>query len=107
MKPVLIYITTASAAEAEEIARALLEARLIASANIIPGAVSLYRWQGKIEEAAECVLIAKTREGLADAAVQRAEQMHSYECPGILVLPVQSGSADYLDWIADETGDLK
>ena len=107
MKPVLLYITTASTAEAEEIARALLEARLIASANIIPGAVSLYRWKGEIVEAAECVLVAKTREELADATVQQAERMHSYECPGILVVPVQSGSRTYLDWIAEETADLK
>ena len=92
MKPVLIYITTASQAEAKEIARSLLQSRLIASANIIPGVASLYHWQGKIEEVAECVLVAKTREELAGAAVQQVEQLHSYECPGILVLPVTSGS---------------
>ena len=107
MKPVLIYITTSSEAEAKEMARTLLEARLIASANILPGATSLYRWKGKIEEVAECVLIAKTREALAEAAVQKAQEMHSYECPGILVLPVQTGNSDYLDWIAEATGDLK
>ena len=107
MKPVLIFITTANEAEAKEIARALLEARLIASANIIPGAVSLFRWRGEMEEKPECVLIAKTREELAEAAVRQAEELHSYECPGILVLPVASGNRNYLEWIADETGDLK
>ena len=107
MKPVLIYITTASEAEAKQIALSLLEARLIASANIIPGAVSLFRWRGEIKQAAECVLVAKTHEELADAAVKQAEKLHSYECPGILVLPVSSGSETYFDWIAAETGDLK
>ena len=107
MTPVLIYITTASEAEAKEIARSLLEARLIAAANIIPGAVSLFRWRGEIKQAAECVLVAKTREELADAAVTQAGKMHSYECPGILVLPVSSGSETYFDWIAAETADLK
>lgn len=107
MKPVLIYITTSSEAEAKEIARALLEARLIAAANILRDAVSLYRWKGEIEEAGECVLIAKTREELAEGAVRKAEEMHSYECPGILVLPVASGNRTYLDWIAEATADLK
>ncbi|MDA0229572.1 MAG: divalent cation tolerance protein CutA [Proteobacteria bacterium] len=91
MKPVLRCITTAKQAEAKEITQSLLEARLIASANIIPGVVSLYRWHGKIEE----------------AAVQQTEAMHSYECPRILVLPVASGSRCYFDRIADETCDLK
>lgn len=107
MKFVLLYITTASEAEAKEIAHTLLDERLIASANILPGATSLYRWRGKLEETEECVLIGKTREQLADAAVKRAEVLHSYECPGILVLPVQTGSRTYLDWIAGETADLK
>jgi len=107
MNPVLIYITTASEAEAKAMARELLEARLIASANIVPCATSLYWWRGKIEEAEECVLVAKTRDELADAAVKRVEQLHSYECPGILVLPVTSGSQAYFDWIGEETEDLK
>ena len=107
MKPVLIYITTASEAEAKEIARSLLDARLIAAANILPGAVSLFRWQGEIEEKPECLLVAKTREELAEAAVRQAEELHSYECPGILVVPVASGNRAYLDWIAEETAALK
>ena len=107
MKPVLIYITTASEAEAKEIARSLLEAHLIAAANIIPGAVSLCRWQGEVEEMPECLLVAKTREELAEAAVRQAEELHSYECPGILVVPVASGNRAYLDWIAAETAPLK
>ena len=107
MEIALLYITTPGEAEAKEIARALLDERLIASANIIRGALSLYRWQGKLEETEECVLIGKTRAALADKAVRRAERLHSYECPGILVLPVQIGSQTYLDWLAAETADLK
>ena len=103
----LIYITTPSEAEAKEIAHSLLDERLIASANIIPGAVSLYRWKGENVETAECVLIAKTREELTAAAIKRAEEMHSYERPGILVLPVQAGNRTYLDWITCEAADLK
>ena len=107
MKPVMIYVTTSNEAEAKEIARTLLDARLIAAANIIPGAASLYHWRGVIIETAECVMLAKTRGELADAAVKQVEDMHSYECPGILVVPVTSASEPYLNWIAAETGDLK
>ncbi len=107
MNFVVLYITASGEAEAKVIARTLLDQRLIASANIIRNVVSLYRWQDSLEETEECILIGKTREGLADAAIKRAEQLHSYECPGILVLPVQSGSRTYLDWIAGETADLK
>ncbi len=107
MKYSLIYITTSSEAEAKEIGRALLEARLIASANIVRDVVSLYRWKGELKETAECVLIAKTREALTGDAIKRAEEMHSYECPGILVLPVHSGNQAYLDWIAGEMAALK
>ena len=107
MKLVLLYVTTSSELEAKEITRTLLAEHLIASANIIRNVVSFYEWGGKVKETVECVLIAKTREALADKVVERAESLHSYECPGILILPVQSGSAAYLDWVAAETEDLK
>ncbi len=105
--PVLLYITTPSKKEAEKIAFALMDARLIASANMLSGATSFYRWEGEVIHAEETVMIAKTREDLAADAVAMAEELHSYECPGILVLPIQSGSQAYLDWITEATGDEK
>jgi periplasmic divalent cation tolerance protein len=98
----LVYVTAPSEAEAETIARNLVEARFAASANVIPGARSFYWWQGKLEQARETVLILKTRRALAEAVVERVKALHSYECPGIVVLPIKGGNAAYLDWIRTE-----
>ncbi len=99
----LVYVTAPSAAEAETIARAVVEARLAAAANLIPSARSLYWWEGKLEQAKEVVLILKTRRDLADAVVERVKALHSYECPCAVILPIAGGNAAYLDWIRSES----
>ncbi len=103
MKHALLYITAGSAQEAASIARELLDARLIACANIIDGARSLYRWEGKIAEEKEAVMIAKTREDLVEKVIARVRELHSYDCPCIVALPIVAGNPAFLDWIDGET----
>lgn len=98
-----IYITTGSQAEARKIATALVAERLAACANIIPGMRSIYRWEGKIEEAEETVLIAKTSKDRVPALIERVRALHSYDCPCVVSLAVEDGNPEYLDWLAAQT----
>lgn len=97
----LLYITCPSAEVAESLATTLLEERLVACANIVPGVVSLYAWKGEIARDAEWLLLLKTSEAAADAVAERVRALHPYENPCLLSLPVGSGLADYLDWLRD------
>ena len=100
----LVYVTTGSMEEARRIGRALVEERLAAAVNIIPGVTSIYRWDGAIHEADEVVVVAKTRREKLGALTARVREMHAYDCPGVVALPVVGGSEPYLRWIAAETG---
>ncbi len=100
----LVYITMGSLEEARRIGRVLVEERLAAAVNIITGVTSIYRWQGAIHEADEVVVVAKTRQERLGALTARVREMHAYECPGVVALPVAGGSEPYLRWIAAETG---
>lgn len=100
---VMIYTTFATAGEAAELGRRLVGERLAACVNILPAMRSIYRWQEKVEEADEAVMVVKTTSDKAQAASARIEQLHPYETPAILVLPIVDGSAPYLDWIAEAT----
>ncbi len=103
MEPILIYITTASQEEAEHIGRTLVEERLAACANILPQHLSFYWWQGRLQEDYEIIVIAKTRRELLDALVARVLELHSYECPCVVALPITGGHAAYLQWVYQET----
>lgn len=98
-----VYVTAPSVEEARKIALALVEERLAACANILPGMSSVYHWKGNIEQAEECVLILKTRADLFAALEKRVCELHSYETPCVTALPVLEGNKGYLDWIAAET----
>lgn len=100
---VLVYTTWPDAAAAEEAGRALVEARLAACANILPGMVSLYHWQGALERAQEAVLILKTRRDLARSLTAAVRERHPYEMPAILVLSVDDAEPAFAQWITDET----
>jgi periplasmic divalent cation tolerance protein len=102
-RAVFVYTTYPSIVEAENAGRALVERRLCACVNILPGMVSLYWWQGKIERGDEVVMIIKTRASLAEAARAAVKEMHSYTTPAILVLPVENVDPDYHAWIVAET----
>ncbi|MDX2028668.1 MAG: divalent-cation tolerance protein CutA [Alphaproteobacteria bacterium] len=98
-----VHITTATRPEAEKIARTLVEEKLAACANIVPGIRSIYRWEGKVEEGDEILLIVKTRADLFEPLRKLVKALHSYQCPCIVALPVTVGHQPYLDWMAQET----
>ena len=99
----MIYVTTGTHDEAVKIARALIEEKLAACANVLGPAHSIYRWQGKVEEAQEIVVIAKTRRDLADQAMARIKALHSFDNPCAVAYDVAAGLPDYLTWIDQET----
>lgn len=95
----IVLTTAASPEEAARIGRALVEERLAACATMVPGAQSIYRWQGAIESSAETLLLLKTGADQVRALGARLHELHSYDTPEFLVLPVDSGSTRYLDWL--------
>jgi periplasmic divalent cation tolerance protein len=103
LKYIAVLITTGSGAEAAKIARSLVEDKLAACVSIMRPVMSVYRWKGKVEDSRECLLIAKTKQGLFGALERSVKRMHSYECPEIIAIPVNSGSKGYLRWISDST----
>ena len=99
----ILTVTAGSAEEAEGIARALLDERLIACANLIGNVTSLYRWQGAVEQATETLLVMKTRLELAGRVTERVRGLHSYEVCEVLTTTVADGNPAYLDWVRSET----
>jgi periplasmic divalent cation tolerance protein len=102
-KAVLVYATFPSLEAAEQVGAALVDARLAACVNVIPGMVSIYLWKGERHRDGEVVMIAKTRAALTEEIVGEIRRRHSYENPAIVILPVEGGSDAYLAWIAAET----
>jgi periplasmic divalent cation tolerance protein len=102
-RAVLIYTTWPALADAEVAGRALVERKLAACVNILPGMISHYRWEGKVERAEEAVMIVKTRVSLADAVSDAVKELHSYDTPAILVLTLESVEKSYLAWLLAET----
>lgn len=102
-RAVLVYTTYPSIVEAERAGRAIVEKRLAACVNILPGMVSHYWWQGVIERAEEVVMIFKTRASLAENVRAAVKEAHSYDTPAIMVVPVEQVDADYHAWIVAET----
>jgi periplasmic divalent cation tolerance protein len=103
-RAVLVYTTWPSIVEAERVGGSLVERRLAACVNILPGMISHYWWQGKIERVDEVVMMIKTRASLAESVRAAVKAMHGYTTPSIMVLPVESVDADYYAWILKETG---
>jgi periplasmic divalent cation tolerance protein len=102
-KPVLIYSTFPSPEAAEAVGRELVERRLAACVNILPGMTSIYRWEGAIARDSEAVMIIKTRQSLSGQAIEAVTSRHSYTNPALVVLPILGGSAEYLRWLEEET----
>ena len=99
----VIYSTTSKIQDARRIAHTLVQEQIVACVNIIPKIESYYRWKGKIENDEEVVLIAKTTDKNVKKTIQRIKNLHTYELPDIIVLPIIGGLKDYLSYIADET----
>ncbi len=97
-----VYATFADDDEARRIARIVVEERLAACANILGHCFSIYRWQGKVEEAGEVAAIFKTRAAAAPALVARIAELHSYEVPAIVAWSIIEASEDYAKWVEDE-----
>ncbi len=98
-----IYTTIDDIKTARRIAQTLTEEQLVACVNIIPNIESVYRWKGKIENSNEIVLIAKTVDQNVKKTIQRIKQLHKYDVPDIIVLPIIGGLKGYLDYISKET----
>jgi len=102
MPPIrLVLTTTANPEEAARLGRTLVEERLAACATLIPGAQSIYRWQGEVETATETLLLIKTGSEQLAALEARLHELHSYQTPEFLVLKVDAASQPYLDWLEE------
>ena len=99
---IVVLSTCGSEQEAQKLARLLVDQRLAACVNVVPGIRSYYRWEGQIETADEYLLVIKSSRGHFDRLRTRLEQLHSYEVPEVVALPVIDGSKNYLDWLENE-----
>lgn len=100
----VVLSSVGSAEDAERIARALVEGGLAACVNIVPGVTSVFRWKGKVEAAAERLLVIKTRAQRFDALRQALVALHPYELPEVVAVPLEGGHAPYLAWLDESVG---
>jgi periplasmic divalent cation tolerance protein len=100
----ILYLTVPTAEAGRTLARRMVEERLAACAHLLPAGQSFYRWEGKLMEEAEQVVIAKTSADLAETAIARIAEWHEYEVPCVLSLPIDAGHQPFLRWIDAEVG---
>jgi periplasmic divalent cation tolerance protein len=100
---ILVTVTAPDEAEAGRIARAVVEERLAACCNIVPGLRSIYHWQGKVCDSPEALMIFKTRKSLFGALKDRVVSLHTYDVPEVISFDISAGHADYLAWLGAET----
>jgi periplasmic divalent cation tolerance protein len=98
----VVFCTCQDKAQADHIAEALIEARLAACVNILPPLRSIYRWQGKVEHAEETLLLIKSTADRFPALRDRIADLHTYETPEIIALPIADGSEKYLSWLREQ-----
>ena len=98
-----VYATFPSAEEAQRIGRVLVEERLAACVNVLGPCQSIYRWQGKVEEAEEVAAIFKLAAGRSELAVKRITELHSYEVPAVVVWPIEQVSEDFRRWVLENS----
>ena len=99
----MLYVTCGSTDQAREIARRVVEEKIAACANIITGMKSIYRWEGRVEEGDEVVLILKTRALMVPELSARVQELHSFDVPCVVEIPLGRGNPDYFAWIVAET----
>jgi len=99
---IALFITAASVEEARRISSVLLEQRKVACVNIVPRVSSVFWWQGKLDSAQESLLIIKTKASLLNEVVRLVKEVHSYDVPEVIALPIVGGNQDYLEWIDKE-----
>ena len=100
---IVVYITAPNEEESVRIARKLVEGRLAACVNIINNIRSIYRWQGKIEDGSEVLMIVKTKKKLFKDLLFKVKELHSYDVPEVIALPIVDGSEEYLKWLKEVT----
>ena len=105
METNLIYITASGMDEARTIARDIVSSRLAACANIVRAIDSIYWWEGEVQEEKEVLILAKTRESLVPRLIERVKEMHTYDCPCIVSIPIRDGNRAFLEWVESETGE--
>ncbi len=93
------FITASSAQEARNLAYQLVQSGVAACVNQVPGVTSVYTWKGKVEESQEILLIAKTRTNHVQGLIDKVKELHTYDVPEVIALPIQGGNPDYLRWI--------
>ena len=103
MAEIVVLITTGSEEEALNISRALVEERLIACANIVPKIRSVFRWEGKIEDEVESLILCKSQDSRMEEICKKVKELHSYDVPEVISLPIISGGGDYLGWVREMT----
>ena len=101
---IVVFCTAGSRDEAERLADILVEERLAACVTIVGPVLSVYRWKGKVERGDEYLLVVKTKRSLYSKLESRLRELHSYEVPEIVALPIVEGLKDYLSWLSEETG---
>ena len=98
----IVYITASNIGEARDLVEAIVKERLAACANVVESVESTYWWRGKIERDDESLIILKTKESKLDELLKRVKELHSYENPEIVAVPILKGSDEYLRWIDEE-----
>ena len=101
---IVVLVTTGSADESVKIARSVVEERLAACVNIVPGVRSIYRWEGRVADETEWLLVMKTSRAGFGALETRVRELHSYDVPEVIALDVATGSRPYLDWLLGSVG---
>ncbi len=104
-KHYLVLSTIDSTKVAEQIAHHIVEERLAACVNIIPDITSVYKWKGALERTTESLLVLKTTQERLSQLIERIKELHPYELPEVIVLPIEGGHPGYLDWVASETSE--
>jgi periplasmic divalent cation tolerance protein len=99
----IVFVTAGNPDEASAIGRRLVEERMAACVNIVPRIRSIYRWKGEIHDEEEYLLIMKTRSSLVPALERRVKELHSYEVPEIIAIPIKEGLAEYIHWVLGNT----
>ena len=101
----MVLVTAPDEEVGLRLARALVEERLAACANLVPRVRSIYRWEGEVEDDAEVLLVLKTAEARLDALAARVQALHPYDLPEVIALTASGGSQAYLDWVISESAE--
>ena len=98
---IVALCTVPDQATGEKLAHALVEARLAACVNLVTGVTSIYRWEGKVQKETECLLVIKTGAARFEELKRRIKELHPYDLPEVIAVPITAGSSEYLQWIMD------